>query len=179
MKDIDLPVVAWPRTLYEILRRRKTDRLFDTTRSLSQEQLGGILRHVYGCLAFPTSRAASSFNERARRGILHSIEVYPLILRVEGGNRPITTTSNATPRGNGDYRRRKPNLALTFTAGQPFAAIAAVLFLMTARFRRTFWKYANHAKAYRVVLLTQANESNLLPRLHRARSRCLLHQRYL
>jgi SagB-type dehydrogenase family enzyme len=53
-------------------------------------------------------------------------------------------------------------LAVTFTADQRFTATAAVLFIMTARFRRTFWKYANHAKAYRVLLLDVGHLSQTL-----------------
>src|SRR5438128_12429219 len=42
--------------------------------------------------------------------------------------------------------------AWLYCARQHFVRDAAALFLMTAVFRRTMWKY-QHARAYRVVLL--------------------------
>ena len=42
--------------------------------------------------------------------------------------------------------------ARAYCADQPYAARAAALFIMTAIFARTLWKY-RHPRAYRVVLL--------------------------
>ena len=39
------------------------------------------------------------------------------------------------------------------TAGQWYFADADVVFVMTARFGRSFWKYRRHAKAFRTLLL--------------------------
>ena len=45
-----------------------------------------------------------------------------------------------------------PRMASAYCAGQPYFAGAAALFIMTAVFARTMWKYGR-ARAYRVVLL--------------------------
>jgi SagB-type dehydrogenase family enzyme len=45
-----------------------------------------------------------------------------------------------------------PRLASAYCADQPYFAGAAALFIMTAVFARTMWKYGR-ARAYRVVLL--------------------------
>jgi putative peptide maturation dehydrogenase len=42
---------------------------------------------------------------------------------------------------------------LRLLAGQHWFADAHVLLVLVCRFERTFWKYRNHAKAYRAVML--------------------------
>ena len=45
-----------------------------------------------------------------------------------------------------------PQMARAYCADQPYVAHSAALFIMTAVFARTMWKY-HHPRAYRVVLL--------------------------
>lgn len=47
-------------------------------------------------------------------------------------------------------------------AGQDFFADAAVLCVLAPRFHRNFWKYRNHAKAYRVCILDVGHLSQTL-----------------
>ena len=47
-------------------------------------------------------------------------------------------------------------------AGQDFLADAAVLCVLAPRFHRNFWKYRNHAKAYRVCVLDVGHLSQTL-----------------
>ena len=47
-------------------------------------------------------------------------------------------------------------------AGQDFFADAAVLCVLAPRFHRNFWKYRNHAKAYRVCVLDVGHLSQTL-----------------
>jgi SagB-type dehydrogenase family enzyme len=48
--------------------------------------------------------------------------------------------------------KASPHIASAYCAGQPYFGAAAALFIMTAVFARTMWKYCR-ARAYRVVLL--------------------------
>ena len=54
------------------------------------------------------------------------------------------------------------SLAHELVAGQPWFAIAPVQVLMAARFERSFWKYRDHAKAWRVVQLDAGHLSQTL-----------------
>ena len=47
-------------------------------------------------------------------------------------------------------------------AGQEFFADAPVLCILAPRFHRNFWKYRNHAKAYRVTVLDAGHLSQTL-----------------
>ena len=47
-------------------------------------------------------------------------------------------------------------------AGQDFFANAPVLCILAPRFHRNFWKYRNHAKAYRVCVLDVGHLSQTL-----------------
>jgi SagB-type dehydrogenase family enzyme len=47
-------------------------------------------------------------------------------------------------------------------AGQDFFADAPVLCVLAPRFHRNFWKYRNHAKAYRVCVLDAGHLSQTL-----------------
>jgi putative peptide maturation dehydrogenase len=163
-RSLSLPLPRKAAGLYGVLRRRRTDRLFDPTRALSRRDLGTILDAVYGCHGIYRISEGLSVIKRTSPsgGSMHPIEVYPLVLRVEG-----------LPAGLYHYRVADHSLARMrrlrlaearswadeFAAGQPFARDASVLFLLTARFRRTFWKYPQHPKAYRVLLMDAAHLS--------------------
>src|SRR5690606_9375830 len=47
-------------------------------------------------------------------------------------------------------------------AGQDYLADAHVLVVLAPRFERTFWKYRNHSKAYRVCILDVGHLSQTL-----------------
>jgi putative peptide maturation dehydrogenase len=53
-------------------------------------------------------------------------------------------------------------LAHELVAGQPWFANAPVLVLMAARFDRCFWKYPDHAKAWKVIQLDAGHLSQNL-----------------
>jgi putative peptide maturation dehydrogenase len=89
-------------------------------------------------------------------GGLHPIEAFVLAQRVDG-----------VPPGLYHYHCQahalEPLAALSpeaaaaaaheLVAGQPWFANAPILLLLAARFPRTYWKYPNHAKAWKVVQL--------------------------
>jgi SagB-type dehydrogenase family enzyme len=57
----------------------------------------------------------------------------------------------------GEHEARE--LASLFAARQGYLADADVLFVMTARFQRQFWKYRRHPRAYGVLLMDAAHLS--------------------
>jgi SagB-type dehydrogenase family enzyme len=89
-------------------------------------------------------------------GGMHPIEAYPLVIDVEGLTpgwyhyrahehvlAPILTLARE------DARARIERLA----AGQRYFAGAAMIVALSLRFPRHHWKYARHARAYRVMLM--------------------------
>jgi SagB-type dehydrogenase family enzyme len=82
----------------------------------------------------------------------HPIEVYPLVLRVDGLSPGIyhyrveTDTLGLLSSDVDDA------LAARLVASQDWISDAAVVFLMTAVLERSMWKY-KHAHAFRVVLM--------------------------
>lgn len=98
-------------------------------------------------------------------GGLHPIEAYVLVQRVEGlqpGLYHYHSTGHALqPLQVLDALSVAP-LARELVAGQSWFANAPVLVLMAARFKRNFWKYRNHAKAWRVIQLDAGHLSQNL-----------------
>src|SRR5262249_55544210 len=98
---------------------------------------------VFGELPYKTSPSG---------GARHPVEVYLMALKIDG-----------LAAGMYHYQPRdhllepmpvqaSPRLARQYCADQKHASEAAALFIMTAVFSRTMWKY-HKARAYRVVLL--------------------------
>jgi putative peptide maturation dehydrogenase len=164
---VELPLRRDCDPLADVLRERRTTRGFDAAATLPLEQLGLVVDAVFGCLA--TARIAEQLDVVRKSspsgGALHPIEVYPLVLAVE-----------SLEPGLYHYRPRTHALALLepldlesarafaaeATAGQAFFASAQVLFLLTARFYRSHWKYRGHERAYAVLLMDAAHLSQTL-----------------
>jgi putative peptide maturation dehydrogenase len=164
---LELPLRRDWDPLADVLRERRTTRGFDDAATLPLEQLGLVLDAVFGCLA--TARIAGRLDVVRKSspsgGGLHPVEVYPLVLGVE-----------SLEPGLYHYRPRTHALALVepldledgrafaaaATAGQAFFASAHVLFLLTARFYRSYWKYRGHDRAYAVLLMDAAHLSQTL-----------------
>jgi putative peptide maturation dehydrogenase len=160
----ELPLRNDPRPLFELLRRRKTMRDLDADEPVGLNDLGTILRYVFGCHGYAelghgvvTLRKTSPSG-----GALHPVEAYPLVVSVAGLEPGLYhygvrghTLELLERLGRTDARE----LGRRFAAGQPFAANAAVLVLLTARFYRSFWKYRSHGRAYAVLLMDAAHLS--------------------
>jgi SagB-type dehydrogenase family enzyme len=104
---------------------------------------GFVQTNVFGRLPYKTSPSG---------GARHPGEVYLMALRVDGlasGMYHYQANSNRLERLPTKVSPRK---ASSYCADQPYFAGAAALFIMTAVFARTMWKY-RRARAYRVVLL--------------------------
>jgi SagB-type dehydrogenase family enzyme len=126
--------------------------------SLEIRDLSTILRYVFGCEAyFRVGPGIYGLRKTSPSGgALHPIEAYPLVVNVRGlerglyhynvGNHSLELLSEKSEKA----ARR---LANDFSLGQVFPETSSVLFILTARFYRNFWKYRNHPRAYSVLLL--------------------------
>ncbi len=161
---LPLPPNASQSPLDALFRQRVTCRNFDTAARLSQAQVGALLQRVFGCLAVVDVRPGVCGLKKAHPsgGGLHPLEAYLLLRRVEGladGLYHYHAGDHALePLGTlaADAAER---LARCFVGGQGFFAEAPVHVALVARFRRTFWKYRNHAKAYRAIVLEAGHVS--------------------
>ncbi len=164
---VELPLVRGQGGLYDALAARKTTRGFDRSRPMTLEQLAVLLYEVFGCRG--TSRLHPEIAVLRKgspsAGSLHPVEAYPLIRHVEGltpGLYHYSVRDHALePIVELTETEARDELA-TFTAGQVYFASAAAAFVLTARFRRSFWKYRQHPTAYATLLMDAAHLSQTL-----------------
>src|SRR5579862_767977 len=154
----DLPRSGAESPFRRLLTGRRTVRTFVETPPVHLTEVATLLRWVWG--AHGTTRLAGNDTGLRRTspggGALHPIEVYPVVMRVEGlepgvyhylGGEHVLESVAALDEGSAR------TLVEQAAAGQWFFAQAAVAFVMTARFRRSFRKYQRHPKIYRAVFL--------------------------
>jgi putative peptide maturation dehydrogenase len=163
----ELPLVARQGGLRAVLAARRTTRSFDPAARIGREQLSILLHEVYGCHGTtPLHGARLALKKTSPSGgSLHPIEVYPLVLRAEGvetGLHHYRVRDHALELVEPLSEGEASALAECFVCGQAFFADAAVLFVMTARFARSFWKYRRHDKAYPALLLEAGHLSQTL-----------------
>ncbi|ASN03181.1 putative peptide maturation dehydrogenase [Xanthomonas citri pv. malvacearum] len=141
----------------DLLSRRVTCRNFDKQRALSRELLGHMLERSVMASARVVVGHDTAFLKKPvpSGGSLHPTETYLLIQRVQGmpsglyHYRPIEHALQPVappPEPLSDFARRA-------LSGQHWFAEAPVLLILAPRFLRSFWKYRNHAKAYRAMIL--------------------------
>lgn len=163
--QVDLPDV--PASALESLgRMRVTCRNFDPGRALSLGQLSAVLQQTFRAHAQLEPAPGLVFLKKnvPSAGGLHPLEACLLVQRVEG----------LAP---GLYRYHPVRHALTpvvpeqefdaemagrFLAGQHWFADAAVLAILVCRFERSLWKYRNHRKVYRAMMLDAGHMSQAL-----------------
>jgi putative peptide maturation dehydrogenase len=150
-----------------LLKKRATCRNFDMLAVLAKADFSELFRRVFGCHAVtelvPGVHALKKSNPSG--GSLHPLEAYLLVRRVEGlrpglyhyhvvdhALEPLSMLDSSTA----------AELAGRFVAGQVYLADAPVLVALVARFGRTFWKYRNHPKAYRTIVLEAGHVSQNL-----------------
>lgn len=150
-----------------VLQARLTCRNFDPDARLSLAEAATLLRRVFGAQAVlelaPGARVCKKTSPSG--GGLHPIEAFVLAQRVDGlgvglyhyhaldhALEPIAALSTEAAAAH----------AHALVAGQPWFAQAPVLVLMAARFPRTYWKYREHAKAWKVVQLDAGHLSQTL-----------------
>ena len=149
-----LPLSTFPDSEFvRVLMARKTHREF-SKKKVTLENVSDLLSLVWGVTGYLHSPIFGELLHKTSPsgGARHPGEVYLMALRVKGlraglyhyhpGQHHLKTISTNATRDR----------AWLYCARQGYAKNAAALFLMTAVFPRTMWKY-RHARAYRVVLL--------------------------
>ncbi len=172
-----------------LLDTRATCRNYDTAASVPLAVFSQLMARVFG--ARGTGHPAPGFDVIKRTspsgGALHPTECWLIVQRVEGiapglyryriethalepvspGIAPPQTGDSGT-RACGDAEPRAWTagelraFARIVVAGQDWFADAPVLCALAPRFHRNFWKYRNHAKAYRVAVLDVGHLSQTL-----------------
>ncbi len=154
---ITLPAAPSDR-LDPILHARYTGRNYDSRAVLPLATASRLLQRSFGAqwtreLA-PGAVALKKTSPSG--GSLHPTEAYLLVQRVEGiapglyhyhpidhALEPLATLTDTAAR----------TTALRFVADQHWFADAPLMVVLATRAQRNFWKYRNHPKAYRAVLL--------------------------
>jgi len=149
-----LPARTFPDSEFiRVLMARKTHRQFSKEK-LTLESVSQLLSLVWGATGYLRSSIFGKLLHKTSPsgGARHPGEVYVMALRVKGlraglyhyhpGHHHLKKISTNATRDK----------AWLYCARQDYVRNAAALFLMTAVFRRSMWKY-RHARAYRVVLL--------------------------
>lgn len=152
--------------LEALVRARVTCRNYARGRSLPREAFAHTLYRTFGARSV-SDQPGITVMKRAvpSAGGLHSTEAYLLVQDVEGiapglyhyhpidhALEPLATLAAG----------QTADLALRLVAGQRHFMDAHVVVVLAARFRRTFWKYRNHAKAHRAVILDAGHLSQML-----------------
>ena len=186
--DIELP--RMPMGEFDaLLDARSSCRNFDPHAPLSMAVFSQVLERVFG--ARGQVHAADDFDVIKRTspsgGALHPTECYLIVQRVEGmvpgiyhyhpGSHALRRMkTGCMPPSVGEVKLqdipagKRPrwttphwrNLARIAVAGQDYFADAAVTCILAPRFARSFWKYRNHPKAYRVAILDAGHLSQTL-----------------
>lgn len=172
-----------------LLDSRVTCRNFDVDAVLPLATFSQLMARVFGARGI--GRPAPGFDVIKRTspsgGSLHPTECYLIVQRVQGiapglyryridGHALEPVAACVAPPQSGDLglgplgdlapRAWSADELRTFAriavAGQDFFADAPVLCVLAPRFHRNFWKYRNHAKAYRVCVLDVGHLSQTL-----------------
>ena len=154
---IALPL-AGASPLDALLGRRVTCRNFDRTQPLTREQFSSVLYRAWG------ARAVQDFAPEVpllKKGVpsaggLHATEAYLLVQHVDGvapGLYHYHPLDHALEPLRLLNTEEAAALASRFVAAQTYFVDAHVMAIAVSRFRRNFWKYRNHAKAYRALIL--------------------------
>lgn len=152
----------------ELLDARNSCRNFDRASLMPQVQFARMLERVFG--ARGQVHAAADYDVLKKTspsgGALHPTEAYLVVQRVEGiapGLYHYRPVDHALQRLAWDGTAAElETFARLAVAGQHWFSDAHVLVVLAPRFARNFWKYRNHAKAYRVCILDAGHLSQTL-----------------
>ncbi|MGI0012432.1 MAG: SagB/ThcOx family dehydrogenase [Nitrososphaera sp.] len=138
--------------LWKVLLSRRTRRSF-LRKKISFHDFSTLLLWTWG----KTHTIKSEIGENVLKtspsgGARHPIEVYPVVLRVQGIEPGIYHYSVKRNELECIKKGMFQNLVLRLCSYQKWIRDAAAVFFMTAVLARTMWKY-NHSHAYRVILL--------------------------
>jgi len=148
-----LPRCTTPdREFLTVLLRRKTHREF-SAKALSLHEVSQLLYYTWGVQNYrstPYGRLAHKTSPSG--GARHPVEVYLLVLNVKGLAQGLYHYNCRSHFLELLHKGNMSKKAMEYCARQPYVQNAAALFLMTAVFPRSMWKYRS-ARAYRIVML--------------------------
>jgi putative peptide maturation dehydrogenase len=162
---IELPAAEDDAPVLQTLSRRRTVREFDSQSSMTLDELGAVLYHVFGChgsMSIDDDALVVLKKTSPSGGALHPTEAYPLVLDVDGlapGIYHYDVERHGLETLAEMDRRQAQQLANEFTVGQSFPRHAHVLVVLTTRFHRNYWKYRVHRRSYTVLLMDAAHLS--------------------
>lgn len=153
--------------LDDVLLRRYTGRNFDTTAELPLPVAARLLQRTFGAqdqrMMAPDAWVLKKTSPSA--GGLHPCEAYVLAQRIEGvapGLYHYHATAHVLEPLQALAAEQAHRLAALAVADQQWFADAPFMVVVAARVARNFWKYRNHAKALRAVLLDAGHLSQTL-----------------
>jgi putative peptide maturation dehydrogenase len=164
---VELPLLRREEGLFRLLSERKTTRNFDPAAMLTREELSVILYYTFGCHGFARLGDGLVLLKRTSPsgGSLHPIEVYPLVVSVEGvdaGFYHYRSDRHALDLIDPLDRDSAREQLVEFAAGQSYLSTAPLMLIMAARFSRSFWKYRGSSRNYAVLLMDAAHLSQTL-----------------
>ena len=160
VKSSERPAIALPGSFespsgdfWDVLRARRTRRSF-ASRSVSLADFAAVLRWTWGATETRVDAALGPYvlKTSPSGGSRHPVEVYPVVLRVEGiapGVYHYAVGRDALEPIGGEVPE---HLVVELCAGQPWVARAAAVCFMTGFLPRIMWKY-EQSHAYRVLQL--------------------------
>lgn len=152
--------------LEALIRRRVTCRNYDRHRAVSSADFATVMYRAFGARAVSDEPGIRVIKRAApSAGGLHPTEAYVLVQRVEGvapGLYHYHPIDHALEPMGDVAGSDTAAVALKMVAGQAHFMHAHVVIALASRFRRTFWKYRNHAKAHRAVVLDAGHLSQTM-----------------
>lgn len=153
--------------LDDLLARRATCRNFDPVAAVEACALASILHRTFGVQGSEevAPGAVALKKNHPSGGGLHPLEAYLLVRRAEQlatGLYHYNAQAHALDLLCEREQPEADDLARVFVAGQDYFADAAVQVVVAARFARSFWKYRQHPKVHRAILLEAGHLSQNL-----------------
>lgn len=162
--------IALPRTARtdfdHLLARRATCRNFDAGKPLPYALFAQLMERVFSAQSHVRVSDDTVFLKKTSPsgGGLHPIEAYLIVQNVEAvapGLYHYHSVAHALEPLPASYRPLQ-ELAMAAVAEQHWFANAHVMVLLAPRYDRSFWKYRNHAKAHRAIILEAGHLSQTL-----------------
>ena len=153
-------------SLDALMGRRVTCRNFDPA-PLSFDAFSAVLYRAFGAHAVSDYAPGVQLLKKGvpSAGGLHAVEAYLLAQRVEeipAGLYHYHPVAHALEPLRELDAETAASLARRFVAAQAYYAGTPLQIALVARFERNFWKYRNHAKAYRAVILDAGHLSQAM-----------------
>lgn len=167
IQRIPLPRSNSTTALDALFDRRVTCRNYDRSRKLSLEQFSAVLHRAFGARAVDDYAPGIQLMKKGvpSAGGLHATEAYLIVQHVDGiapGLYHYHPVDHALEPIAALEVDAAAVLAKRCVAAQSYFVDAHALVIPTSRFRRNFWKYRNHAKAYRALILDVGHLSQAL-----------------